>query len=99
MDEAAVRSHAQNHLHRTIAQSEELRDMLSAENLLAKLGELDKETREILDEALRQGKLLTALSAIRESRNNIEAFSRIGPMADVEARLRALEAAAGGGKA
>ena len=31
------------------------------------------------------------LMAVRESRGNIEVYSRIGPLADIESRLAALE--------
>jgi hypothetical protein len=65
--------------------------MLSADNLLAKLGELDEATREILAEARETGNARTALAAIRESRANIESFAHIGPLSDLEERLRTLE--------
>jgi hypothetical protein len=92
VSELALQRHEQTHLRHSIQESRALSEMLSAENLLAKLGELDRETREMLTEARTQGKIQTALSAVRESRGNIEAFARIGPMSEVEQRLRALEA-------
>ncbi len=45
----------------------------------------------MLTEARATGDLRVALSAVRESRGNIEAYSRIGPLSDVEQRLAALE--------
>jgi hypothetical protein len=93
VDYVSLWRHAHTHLAEQIRESKALSEMLSADNLLAKLGELDRETREMLTEARTAGKINVALSAVRESRGNIEAFARIGPMSEVEQRLRALEAA------
>lgn len=61
--------------------------MLSAENLLAKLGALDEETLQLLNAAIEAGDIRTALAAIRESRSNIEAYARIDlPLPDVPAQ-------------
>ena len=67
--------------------------MLSAENLLAKLGELDTITRELLEEARKRRDLRTALAAVRESRGNVDSYARINLDSDLGARLEALEAA------
>jgi hypothetical protein len=83
--------HQGNCLHLSLRLSKGLTATLSADNLLAKLGELDEVTREILAKAHEEGNARNALAAIRESRANIESFAHIGPMSEHEERLRALE--------
>lgn len=85
--------HEHHHLVMSWRQSKELAAMLSADNLLDRLAELDAETREMLTEARQAGDLRAALAAIRESRGNIESYARIGALGEVEARLAKLEAA------
>jgi hypothetical protein len=84
-------NHQNNHLRITWEVSKGLQAMLSGDNLLDKLSALDEQTLEMLAEARHGGDLRTALTAVRESRGNIEAFSRIGPMSDIERRLDRLE--------
>jgi hypothetical protein len=61
--------------------------MLSSDNLLAKLGALDQMTTEMLEQARHGGDIRTALAAVRESRGNIEAFSRISAEHEALARV------------
>ncbi len=65
--------------------------MLSADNLLENLSALDRETLDLLARAKQQGDIRAALGAVRESRGNIEAYAKIGPLGDIEQRLKALE--------
>ncbi len=65
--------------------------MLSSQNLLDRLSHLDEMTLEMLTEARTSGDLRTALSAVRESRGNIEVYSRIAEQSDIAARLAQLE--------
>jgi hypothetical protein len=88
---SSLRRHEANHLRLSWELSKGLGAMLSANNLLEKLAELDTETREMLIEARTAGDIRTALVAVRESRSNIESFAHIGPLSDVEQRLAALE--------
>ena len=87
----AVYQHDHNHLANSLYLSQGLTAMLSADNLLAKLSDLDQRTLKLLDTAETSGDIRTALSAIRESRGNIEAFARLGPMSELEQRLNTLE--------
>ncbi len=89
--EASLRRHQDSHLHMSLALSERLQAVLSAANLLERLGELDEATRQMLEEAHHAGDLRTALQAVNESRHNIEAYSRIGTVGELERRLDALE--------
>ncbi len=90
--EASVRRHQERHLQLSLALSKELSAMLSAENLLTKLAELDDATRAMLAEAQEAGDLRVALQAVHESRATIETFSRLGVLSDLEKRLAAVEA-------
>jgi hypothetical protein len=83
----ALQRHERNHMSMSWQQSKELLAMLSGENLLAKLAELDGATREMLDTARKWGDLRTALAAVRESRSNIEAYARIDPVSGQERRV------------
>jgi hypothetical protein len=88
----ALWRHERQHLRAVIQQSRELRMTLSADNLLDKLSELDAATREMLEEARSAGNLRVALAAVRESRENISAYARIGVVTELEQRVAALEA-------
>lgn len=87
----SLQRHRNHHLVEAVRQNQELYAMLTATNLLNKLASLDETTMELLAEARQAGDLRTALTAIRESRGNIESYSRIGVLVEVEERLAALE--------
>ena len=91
LEDDALRRHEHEHLRMSWQLSKELAAMLSADNLRDKLAELDSETRALLTEARTAGDLRVALAAVRESRENIAAFARLGILTDVEKRLDALE--------
>jgi hypothetical protein len=71
--------------------SKELGAMLSAEALTAKLLERDAAVERVLERGEVAGDDRLVLMAVRESRGNIEAYSRIGIHSDLEKRLEALE--------
>ncbi len=76
--------------------------MLSAANLLAELGDLQRETREVLAEAKKVNDQRLRLLAIREGRNNVEAFRdthiKLDEHNEFEQRLDALEQLVNGGE-
>lgn len=81
--------HERKCMHRAAARKQELQDMLSADNLLQMLSGLNERTLRILDRNEQQGDDRTALMAVRESRNNIEAYSRIAQPDEPEERIQA----------
>jgi transposase-like protein len=93
VDDESLRRHEHRHLRLSWQLSKELGAMLSADNLLTELAKLLDETWAILTDAKRQGDVGHALAAIREGRGNVEAYAKLGALGDLEARLRALEAA------
>jgi hypothetical protein len=88
---AALQRHAATHLRETIRTSKELRAMLDAQALTARLLELDEAVTRILRRAEHSGDDRLALLAIREGRADVESFARIGVVAEVERRLHLLE--------
>ncbi len=90
-DDALLR-HQHTHLGLSWQQMKEWSQMLSTDNLLLKLSELDDECRAMLTEARTAGDLRVALQAVHESRATIETFSRLGVLSDLEKRLAAVEA-------
>jgi len=93
VDYTVLFRHAQTHLREQIRESKALSEQLRADNLLAKLAALDERTLQALDTAEQQGDLRMVFTGVVVSRGNIEAFARLGPMSEVEQRLRALEMA------
>lgn len=91
VDDNALQRHERSHLHTSFAQLQEAHAMLSATNLLARLASLDEQTLELLAEARASADLRAALLAVRESRGNLEAYSRIGVAGELERRIAALE--------
>jgi hypothetical protein len=87
----ALQRHEREHLKSSFTLSKGLTAMLSADNLLARLASLDEQTLELLAEARTAGERRIALAAIRESRENISAYSRIGVESANEQRLDVLE--------
>jgi transposase-like protein len=74
-----------------VRQHKELRAMLSSEELAARLLERDAAVERVLKRGELAGDDRLVLMAVREGRGNIEVYSRIGPLADIEERLTALE--------
>ncbi|HEX8996354.1 MAG TPA: hypothetical protein VF812_10015 [Ktedonobacterales bacterium] len=94
LSEASLRHYQRDHRKLSLQANMELGSMLSSDHPLEKLSDLDAATLEMLTEARQVGDLRAALAAIRESRGNIESYSRIGVLDEVEERLAALEAQA-----
>jgi hypothetical protein len=89
-ERSAVWRHATNCIPDLIQKSKELREMLGAQTLLERLSDLDRQTLEMLAESREAGNTRTALMAVRESRGNVEAFSKI-TQDPLKARIRDLE--------
>ena len=68
----AVHRHRKNgHVSASLARAHEITEMANADDLLARMGELETRALRILDRAERAGELRTALQAIRELRSMI----------------------------
>ncbi len=78
VNHSTVWHHAHRCIGRTVQANRKLADMLSAENLLLRLSELDAIARDLLGEAHEAGDIRAALMAVRESRETIFAYARIG---------------------
>jgi hypothetical protein len=65
--------------------------MLSAENLLEKLGEWHERMEQQYANADAAGNVVATVATARTGIQAIESFSRIGVMSDIEKRLAALE--------
>ena len=69
----AIRRHRHNgHVSTSLAKAHEVAEVAKADDLLARVGELESRALRILDRAERAGELRTALQAIRELRSMVE---------------------------
>jgi hypothetical protein len=94
MDERSVRRHAHYHLGATVAASKELQAMLSANNLLDKLGEWHERMEQQYANADAAGNVLAAVATARTGISAIESFAkRTIDIDDNEQRFQALEEA------
>lgn len=92
VDESSVRRHAHRHLGATVANSKELSAMLSAQNLLEKLGQWHERMEEQYAHADAAGNVLAAVATARTGISAIESFAkRTIDIDDHEARFQALE--------
>jgi hypothetical protein len=69
------------HVAGALAKTRETREVLSAERLVERLAALEREARSILTRAKRAGEHRTALVAVRELREQIEAVGRLAAVA------------------
>jgi hypothetical protein len=77
IDERALRRHRSNHLPATLSKSREAEEVSRADDLLRQLKALQGKTLSLLLKAEEAGELRTALSAIREARNNLELLAKL----------------------
>jgi len=75
--ERALRRHRDNHLPATLAKASEAQDVAEADDLLAQVRDLQVRTLAILEAAEGVSQHRTALSAIREARNNLELLAKL----------------------
>jgi hypothetical protein len=91
-----IRRHERAHLAHAFRDAEELHAMIDTEALVAKLEELDSAVRRVLHRGESGGDDRLVLLAVKEGRSNVDTLARLGALADVEARLVALEQARDG---
>jgi len=87
-----MRRHAEIHLRLSWEQSKELHAMLSAENLLDKLGQWHERMEQQYAHADEAGNIAGTVATARTGIQAIESYAKIGPLSDIEQRLAALEA-------
>ena len=75
--ERAVRRHRSNHLPAKLVIAEKAAQVAEADDLLEQVGDLQRRALAILDKAEEVGELKTALSAIRETRGNLELLAKL----------------------
>jgi hypothetical protein len=88
---SGVRRHERHCLGRSYALAEELKAMLSAENLLDQLGKWHERMEEQYQNADATGNISAAVATARTGIAAIESFAKLGPMVEFEQRLAALE--------
>lgn len=89
---ASLRRHLENHLGVTVAETKEFRDMLDAQNLLAKLGEWHQRMEDQYANADATGEIQAAVATARVGIQAIESFARITQDAEIERKLNEIEA-------
>lgn len=77
LSQAAVQRHQENHIPATLAKASEAQDVAAADDLLAQVRDLQARTLAILEAAEGVSQHRTALSAIREARNNLELLAKL----------------------
>ncbi len=75
--ERAVRRHRSNHPPAKLVMAEKAAQVAEADDLLEQVGDLQRRALAILDKAEEVGELKTALSAIRETRGNLELLAKL----------------------
>ncbi len=81
----SVRNHTMNHLSRQLVKHKETRELLHSNNLLNEIEDLLEKSKSILEKAESEGKLNTALNAIRQTRATIELLCKLATyMKDVQ---------------
>ena len=91
LEDDALRRHEASHLGPKVRAAKNAQDLLDTASLIAEMRELHAHVRRQLDlaEAREDGRL--ALLAIREARCSVDTLLRLGPLAEIEERLAALE--------
>lgn len=92
LTEACLRRHQANHLAMSWELSKGLQAVLSANNLLAKLGEWHEKMEHQYTKADAANEIMAAVATARVGINAIESFAKITLDADLAKRLDALEA-------
>jgi hypothetical protein len=77
LSEASVRRHHDSHLPATLSKAHEAEEVARADELLGRVESLQARTLAVLEAAEETGDLRTALSAIREARNNLELLAKL----------------------
>jgi len=75
--QSAMYRHQQEHLPQVLVKAKDAAELLSADNLLARVGELEVEARRIAKKAEDAGDLKTALSGIRELSRIVELMAKL----------------------
>jgi hypothetical protein len=88
----SLKRHESSHLRMSWEKSKELHAMLSAENLLDKLGQWHERMEQQYAHADEAGNIAGTVATARTGIQAIESYAKIGPLADIEQRLAALEA-------
>src|SRR5216683_2117304 len=81
--ETALWRHEQTHLHHSLKESKALGEMLSADNLLEKLGTWHARMEAQYEKADAQDNVPAAVATGRTGIAAVEAFARIGPLSEV----------------
>jgi len=91
LEDDALRRHEASHLGPKVRAAKDAQDLLDSAALIEELRDLHQHLRRQLDlaEASEDGRL--ALLAIREARCSVETLLRLGPLAEIDERLAALE--------
>lgn len=92
LSDKGLRDHEQNHLGLSWELSKELQAMLSAQNLLAKLGEWHQRMEDQYANADATGEIQAAVATARVGIQAIESFARITQDAEIERKLNEIEA-------
>jgi hypothetical protein len=96
--ESSVYRHYKTCLASLVDRQKELRQMLDANDLTEELSALQDETWGVLKRSKVNGDDRLTLAAIHEGRSNVEAFSRIGPLSDIQSQLDDIKAQLEGGR-
>src|SRR5258706_3037836 len=91
LEDDALRRHEAHDLGPKLRSAREAEDLLSAAALLDELRDLHTHVRRQLDLAEASGNGRLALLACREARCSVETLLRLGPLAEIDERLAALE--------
>jgi hypothetical protein len=73
----ALQRHSQDHIPQLLVEAKHAVEVSEADDLLARVEDLEERTIAILDKAEEAGELRTALSAIREARGNVELLAKL----------------------
>lgn len=87
----AVYRHLRGHLPETLAQARETADLARGEDLLAEVRDLHARTLEGLDAAEQVGDLRAMMTAVRETRRNLEFLARLLGRIEERPRVSLLE--------
>jgi hypothetical protein len=91
LSETSVRRHQNTHLRKQIIQSKEARMLASSESLIAEMNRLHSYVVRVLQRGEAAGDDDLVLRGVSQGQRNVETLMRLGPIGEVEARLKALE--------
>src|SRR5258707_2322122 len=91
LEDDALRRHEASHLGPKVRAAKDATDLLDTQSLIAEMQNLHAHVRQQLDLAEASGNGRLALLAIREARCSVETLLRLGPLAQIDERLAALE--------